>query len=263
MTQYARGKRSPRHDARTLQLEHYLTAPVGSRVGLDEETPAQIIPTQQYWQNSQSGFYPMAGNDNWGDCVEAAACHQVQNWEYNNGSTITPTDAEVLAAYSQQTGFNGTASTDNGTDMLASMNWWRKTGYQLSGKRHTIAGYAAFNANTATSVLKRAIYEFGSINIGVLLPQGGTADTQFNNGQPWTVTNAPDNNDGHCIPSMGYDDTYLYVVTWGAVQKMTWGFFQKYCDEGYVALSSQDWDNKLNSPSGFNLAALQSDIAAF
>lgn len=259
MTQYKRGKRPSRHDARTLQLANY----VANRIGLDEEIPSQLLPSVQYWQSSQSGFYGMLSNDAWGDCVEAAAGHQIQDWSRHEGpTTVTPTDSEILAAYSDQTGFNGTLASDQGTDMLASMNWWRKTGYQLSGNRHKISGYAAFHATTDPAILKRAIFEFGSINIGVLLPQGGTADTQFNNGQPWTVTNSPDQSQGHCIPALGYDDTYLYVVTWGAVQKMTWGFFQKYCDEGYVALGF-DWDNKVNSPSGFNLTALQSDIAAF
>ncbi len=60
------------------------------------------------------------------------------------------------------------------------------------------------------------------------------------------------------IPSPGF----LTCVTWGRLKKMTWAWFEKYCSEAY-ALISTDW-LKTNgvAPSGFDLAALQKDLAA-
>jgi hypothetical protein len=65
------------------------------------------------------------------------------------------------------------------------------------------------------------------------------------------------------VPVLGYDTSYLYVVTWGIVQRMTWGFFNRYVDESYAALASE-WISQATqrSPEGFDLATLQSDLAA-
>ena len=63
------------------------------------------------------------------------------------------------------------------------------------------------------------------------------------------------------MPVVAYDQTGLTVVTWGALKRMTWGFWGAYVDEAYALLSS-DWiETDLLAPSGFNLAALQSDLA--
>ena len=74
---------------------------------------------------------------------------------------------------------------------------------------------------------------------------------------------APNPNNGHCIPAVGYDERNLYVVTWGALKPMSWQFYDAYADEVFAVLSN-DWINaKLGvAPSGFNLAALNQDLAA-
>ena len=52
----------------------------------------------------------------------------------------------------------------------------------------------------------------------------------------------------------------LTCITWGGLKKMTWAWFEKYCSEAY-ALVSKDWLNASGvSPSGFDLAALESDL---
>ena len=74
---------------------------------------------------------------------------------------------------------------------------------------------------------------------------------------------APNPINGHCIPAVGYDERNLYVVTWGALKPMSWQFYDAYADEVFAVLSN-DWINaKLGvAPSGFNLAALNQDLAA-
>ena len=85
--------------------------------------------------------------------------------------------------------------------------------------------------------------------------------TEFNNGNPWSNTTTPISqiSSGHYVPIIGYDANYLYVVTWGQIQKMTWAFYDKYGDEAWVMLS-QEMLNSGKSPEGVDLATLQVDL---
>jgi hypothetical protein len=89
------------------------------------------------------------------------------------------------------------------------------------------------------------------------LYQGGSTQ---GDGQPYSWG-------GHCVPIVGYgfdqdNNTGSEVVSWGQIFDMTWGFFSVYCDEAY-AIITQDWiEANGQSPSGFDIAALQADLAA-
>jgi hypothetical protein len=50
------------------------------------------------------------------------------------------------------------------------------------------------------------------------------------------------------------------VVTWGALQTMTWSFWEAYCDEAYAILSN-DYLTKEGTPQGFSMQQLQADLA--
>jgi hypothetical protein len=87
---------------------------------------------------------------------------------------------------------------------------------------------------------------------------------------PWLVPGkgavgdaAPNPANGHCVPAVAYDQRFIYVVTWGAIKTMSWQFYAAYADEAFAVLSP-DWiDKKVGtSPSGFDMAALQKDLAA-
>jgi len=51
------------------------------------------------------------------------------------------------------------------------------------------------------------------------------------------------------------------VVTWGALEMMTWSFWAAYCDEAYAIVSPDYLDGKQKAPQGFSLPELQSDLA--
>lgn len=46
------------------------------------------------------------------------------------------------------------------------------------------------------------------------------------------------------MPVVAYDSRSLTVVTWGALQTMTWGFWAAYCDEAYAILSPDYLEQK-------------------
>jgi hypothetical protein len=111
-----------------------------------------------------------------------------------------------------------------------------------------------------------SVYMFEGCYIGVQLPKSAQAQTQ--NQQPWSVPpggpkgdGAPGSWGGHAIPVVAYDSRGVTVVTWGALQIMTWSFWETYCDEAYAILSTDYIDGKKKAPQGFSLQQLQADLA--
>jgi hypothetical protein len=60
---------------------------------------------------------------------------------------------------------------------------------------------------------------------------------------------------------VAYDTRGVTVVTWGALQPMTWSFWEAYCDEACAILSTDYLNDKQESPAGFNMQQLQADLA--
>lgn len=133
---------------------------------------------------------------------------------------------------------------------------------------HKIQAYMALEPANHTHVMD-AVWIFGGCYIGVALPK--SAQAQTSNKQIWSVPpqgtggdGAPGSWGGHAVPVVAYDSRSLTVVTWGALQTMTWGFWEAYCDEAYAILSPDYLKQKVGqtvAASGFNLQQLQVDLA--
>jgi hypothetical protein len=72
---------------------------------------------------------------------------------------------------------------------------------------------------------------------------------------------APNPNNGHCIPAVGYDADQLWIVTWGELKSMGWDFYNAYADEAYAVLSQDFIDNSGVAPAGLDLQTLKADLA--
>lgn len=200
----------------------------------------------------------MLGNDLYGDCVWAGAGHETMAWNKTAGKDVTITTGNALAAYTAVTGFNPNKhDTDNGTDMAKAAAYRQKTGISdANDNKHTVTAYLSITPGNREEV-KQAIYLMENVGIGIEFPS--SAMTQFNNGKPWTVSTKSPIEGGHYVPALGYDGDYIYVVTWGKVQKMAWAFFDKYNDESIVYLSDEMMIGD-KSVEGFDLAQLQTDL---
>jgi hypothetical protein len=240
------GKHPARHDPRTLQLANYLRP----------EALSTIPPTID-WTSKVTQGWPMMRNDTLGDCTCAAAGHLIEEWTANATQIQIPSDADIIQAYSAITGYNPEdPSTDRGAVETDVLNYWRKTG--IAG--HRIDAYATLEPGNHDHV-RAATYIFGGCYIGVALPS--SAQTQ----QVWAVPpggphgrGAPGSWGGHAVPVVAYDAVGLMVVTWGALKRMTWSFWDAYCDEAYVIIS-EDWLTSADrTPTGFDMAALQQDL---
>lgn len=237
------GKHPPKHDTRTLPLWNYLR-------------PSQlpVAPSSvDFW--SKVSNWPMLGNDHLGDCTVAAAAHMVQQWTSYAGASITPSDAEVVAAYSAVSGYDpATGENDNGAAMLDVLNYWRKQGVG----QHRILGYTALTSARPASV-REAIYLFGSLYAGFNLP--ASARTQ----PVWDVGGSGDTEagswGGHAVPLVGYDPQGLVAVTWGGLKRLTWAFLGAYCDEAFAVLSTEFINQATHlNPDNFDLISLQRDL---
>lgn len=226
---------------------------------IDYIDKTKLTPPNSFGHEQAIKTWGMLGNDKYGDCVWAGAAHETMDWNREANKTVTFTDASVLDAYTEVTGFNpNDPSTDQGTDVQVAASFRRKTGVlDANGKRHKVAAYLSITPGDLAEH-KLALWLFGAVGIGINFPK--SAMDQFNAGKPWSVVSGSPIDGGHYIPLVAYRGE-LECVTWGAIQKLTSGFLKKYNDESVVYLSEEMLTSGKSS-EGFNLAALKSDLAA-
>jgi hypothetical protein len=245
------GKTAARHDPRALLLATYITP----------ELPA--APASFDVTSKMPADWGMMDNDQIGDCTCAAAGHLIMEWTANAGKKmVTPTDKQIVVAYSAITGYNPTTgANDNGANEVDVLNYWRQTG--IAGDK--IGAYVSLEPANHTHIMD-SVYIFEGCYIGLQLPTSAQAQTQ--NHQPWSVPPGGTTGDGkpgswggHAVPVVAYDTRGVTVVTWGALQVMTWSFWEAYCDEAYAILSDDYIDGKKQTAEGFNLEQLKADLA--
>lgn len=244
------GRLPSRHDPRQLMLAKYLRA------------AALPTPPPAYDLTTAVPSWPMYGNDRLGDCTLAALAHLIQGWTANASLEVTPNDSVVEEGYwltgtpPSTTGQAG-GPTDDGRVETDVLSWWRNTG--LAGDK--ITAYVALDPSDLDQV-RLAVWLFGGVYLGVALPI--TAQTQ----QVWDVVDPaltgdsePGSWGGHAVPELAYGDDGLTIVTWGGTLRMTEAFHKAYVEEAY-AIISPDWLKDGHTPAGFDIDALNADLAA-
>lgn len=240
------GRIKPKARPLTLHLANYLDL-------------ANAIPppdSVDYSAKAMASLKHMYLNDTYGDCTIAAVYHMAGLWtaNANGGNPAIGTDAEVLAAYRIFSPHG-----DNGAVISQVLDYFQSTGYPFSGVNHKIAGYVAVDS-TVKLLTQIGIYLFGSIDIGINLPEAW-----MESNSAWDVPTTRAGSrivGGHSIPAVAYNSTGVVISTWGGLRTITWAAFlsQDWVDEAYIPLSP-DWTANANlSPTGLEVAALQSDL---
>lgn len=180
--------------------------------------PSVAVPQVSSWG--------MMDNDRLGCCTISGVGHLIvaSNAEVH-GLDAIPNDDLIEKQY-----FEITGGQDSGAVELTVLSQWFKEGLFGDNK---IAGFAPVAAHKLGDVHSAVAY-YGAAYIGVSLP--GTAQQQFANGEPWAITPEDQIEGGHCVVIVGYDANYLYAITWGAVQAITYPWFAKYCDEVWAVI---------------------------
>lgn len=219
--------------------------PITDILAIDSELPSQLLQrfsglvfidkiVDTVIQKIDGHVYDLSTESNWyaangivvHNCTCAGAAHLLTLQNGLTGSRIVPRSADVVSLY-RQLGRGG----DNGLPLTTVLQAWMSG--ILGGQK--IVANCNVDANNLKSV-KQAIQYLGGAYIGFAT----TSQTipQFQAKQPWTVTNAREEG-GHCVVLTGFDDaTKMFdVLTWGGLQKATYAWFEKYCDEVHAVLS--------------------------
>lgn len=243
------GRKPARHTVRThhtQQLMALFLNPLGSPPPKSDNWVAAV-------HNQMGGDnWGMLGNDQYGDCVEADCGHMLMLRTANVGSIVVPTTEDILALYTQVTGFNpADPNTDQGTDETSMCAYMESTG--LLGHRSSETGMIDYQN---LDHVKWCVQMFGGCRIGFNVP--AFAMNHVGPGQVWDIDPTADNSieGGHDVPIVGYDGDMFTVVTWGHTQLMTKAFYNTFCEEAHAELY-QDWIEATGStPSGFALNEL-------
>jgi hypothetical protein len=237
------GKLPVRTDVRTLSLGRYIDG-----VRLPD-------PPDSFDETSGVASWPMYGNDRIGDCTIAAAAHMIEAWTAaGRGTGVELPESAVLEAF-DHVKLTDPVTGEEGAIELDVLRYWRQSG--VGG--HRIGAYARVAVHDPRLV-RTAAWLFGGLYVGFQMPLTATAQAVWD----WTGSLAgparPGSWGGHAVDVVRYDRDGMTVVTWGRLQQLTWSFWDRYCDEAYCILSD-DFLEKGNAPNGFDLAALEADLA--
>ena len=209
------------------------------------------IPSIIDWTIKCNNPWDMLKNDVVGDCTIAGAAHNIMVWTANVSKEVTISDNQVITEYSNVCGYDPlTGDNDNGCYLLDVIKRWKDIGLF----DHKINHYCVVDYNNKDEILA-SMYLGGGLCIGVQLPQSATDFKEM-----WDFVPTDKIVGGHCVILVAATPHYLTCITWGAKQKLTWKFLQKYCDEAY-AMISPDWFNSAGiNPAGFNIKQLSEDL---
>jgi len=215
-----------------------------------------VPPIKNAWEYAVTAPWQMMKNDQLGDCTCAAAGHMIMNWSANTSTVVTPTDDEIIQAYTAVSGYDpSNGNNDNGAVELDVLNYWKSTG--IAG--HKILGFATVDVQNIDQV-KAAMYLFGGVYTGFNVPQFIMNDTGNHN---WTQQSQDTNIiGGHAVPLFGYGRGGATLVSWGELYTLSWQFWQTYFDEAYAIVTS-DWIKSTGlSPVGIDVNGLLTDLQA-
>lgn len=232
----------PRDSMRRKVKPRTLLVPSVQAVSLPDPKPSN-------WTMGNKLSFPILGNNKYGDCMYAAACHGSQTMTGNATAEDAFSEQAVINAYLKLS--NG----DNGLDMDQIMGEWLKG---LAGTTHRILGDMAVDPMN-TKALQIAIMLFGGVQLTVALPDAWIANPKP--GDTWDAGSniRPDPNNGHGVWVNGATAQGLIVQTWGFNPPilLTWNGL-RFCDPSADVVFSLDWFNT----AGMNPAGYTYDQAA-
>lgn len=122
---------------------------------------------------------------------------------------------------------------------------------------HTVTAFAPVAVHDVPT-LQWAVAAYGFAYTGISVTQA--MEQSFGNHQPWQMATLSSTVlGGHCVPAVGYDDQFLYVVTWGEVQAVSWPAWHAMSSEAWAVITGElvarEGDGR-----GVTLAALRSDL---
>lgn len=169
------------------------------------------------------------GNDQLLNCVPCAALRALQLrratlW----GDTWRPTRALSVSLYSQWTGY---PLHDAGTDTVHACTQRVNQGMRIADNVLDIGPWFVIDPRNVDHV-KLAIQTARAVEFNLALPMSATDVTK-----PWDIVPGSPRDGCHRVVSGRYDPTYLWLITWGFEQAITWDAYLAWVLAADVVLS--------------------------
>ncbi len=241
-TRVCLGRIKPKAKPSCLKLSSYI----------DAQTMGALPASTNWREKAGASIARVYLNDRYGDCVFASKAHGYGVWSANDsdsGGIVLATDAEIQQQY-----FAYTGGADNGANISEVLDYCKSPGFTLGGKKYKIDGYVSVD-NTKKDLIKAALLIFGGLCIGIDLPSAWT------NSAVWDVTNSG-NVGGHDVLLIDYDDTGIYLSSWGRIYRMTWpaAMSTKWITEMYAMLAPLWYNADSIAPCGLKVDVLREDL---
>ena len=232
-------------DSRNLNLEKY----IGNNT-------LEGLPAAVDFAAKKRTPWRRMGNWTANNCTCATAGHMIECWTANATKEDIVLTREVMEVYIALSGYNPeTDENDDGLYYHDVLKYWRKNG--IGG--HKIKAYTTVNLKDPNHV-RAAVYSFGGAYLGLDLPNT-IIKQELWDVKPGGLTGdrAIGSFGGHAVNIVGYDENFIYVISWGKVKRLTWEFLDTY---GYVlyAVISEAFFNNGVTPHGLDLNALEEDL---
>ena len=193
-------------------------------------------------------LYPIDGNATYGCCTYDGVVHLKEAWHAKYKLPyIAPSENEVVNAYFLESPGN------TGCVEANVLKRWHTKG--LFGSE--LAAYAPV-PRTDLLGIHQSIAFYDGAYLGILC--GTPQQEQFEHNEPWKYTGSAEENDGHCVVALGYNENgELEVATWGGIATVTPGFLAHKLEEAWCLISQILVERKSDS-LGIDITALQKDL---
>ena len=228
--------------------------------------PGLIAPPRTDWHTKYPADGDPLGNDQYGNCLPCAEMQAIYMRRANAwGDTTRATRGEAIALYSKLTGFDPTTGRpDDGTMVDAAMKSWSQHGIRLDSQNEDVPLWVSVQRRSIPQI-KLAIWAFGPVQLSFAMPAAIEADPEA----PWTLTRkgrgldwSPGSWGGHRVTSGKYDETHIYIRTWGVDVPVDLDFFIHYCIACDATISREWCDTAGLAPSGMTFDEMRAEAGS-
>jgi hypothetical protein len=227
------GKREPKYDERTIMLSEFMDASFRAPSRYDFDKYRTEIPLNDWGSETQKC------------CVIASQANQLLRFgRVDQRMTLPLRKQDVVRRYKKIAGVEKAGDEkDIGLNVLSSLRYWHREGWNVQRKDYGIAAYGEIEPNER-EFLRTAAYVLRGVHFGFWLPLA--VANSFQNEAQWDYDGQtgdewkPGSLGGTLAFSKAYDPSGFEVLAWGNTIKVSNDFIEKFCDEIWVVVENLD-----------------------
>jgi len=214
-----------------------------------------LIPMRASWLNRIDSIGDDLGNCIKPNCVAVAAARLIEVWLGNNNPPSQDFVDDLFATWGGT--YRGIFTDEAFKRFSGEGVTYRARGEKGAGQYRAMPTWSIIEYDGLMPDLKlirAAIYYLGGVLAVFDMPEILPDDN-------WTAkVGARETLNNHCVPLVGYDETYIYGISWGRVVKISNGFVESRLKQA-SAFCSTLWtrrapDGRMVTPSGLSYTEL-------